>query len=76
MALANFWYYIFHLPVSVLGIGLWKLILYVSAPLALVKMFISMVHLYVAMHNIASLDYAEREQAKQESSAGKETKED
>lgn len=51
----------------VLGIGLWKLILYVSAPLALGKMVISMVHLYVAMVNVASFDYADREKAQESS---------
>ena len=66
----------FPFSIVVLGIGLWKLILYVSAPLAIVKMFISMVHLYVAMHNVASFDYADREQAQREALEGKQTKED
>ena len=30
--------------------------MYVNAVIALVKMFISMVHLYVAMHNVARFD--------------------
>lgn len=60
----------------VFGIGLCKLILYLSAPLALMKMGISMVHLYVAMYNVASIDTSEREKMRQKASGVKDQKGD
>ena len=54
--------------VSVLGVGLWKLILCISAPLSFIKTGISVIHLYVAMQNVAAIDAAEREQMKEKAS--------
>lgn len=47
-------------PAVFLGIGLWRVILYISAPLSFVKTAISMLQLGAAMSNIASIDMNER----------------
>lgn len=49
----------------VAGLGLFRLVCYVSAPVMAVKTIISLVHGYVACCNIATLDSQEREVAKQ-----------
>ncbi|XP_072155716.1 CDP-diacylglycerol--inositol 3-phosphatidyltransferase isoform X2 [Bemisia tabaci] len=45
----------------VAGLSLFKLICYVSAPIALLKTFISLVHGFVACKNLATIDISERE---------------
>jgi len=49
----------------VVGVGLIKILTVISAPIALVKTLISVVHLVAASVNIASLDAAERNKDKQ-----------
>ncbi|XP_060075880.1 CDP-diacylglycerol--inositol 3-phosphatidyltransferase-like [Ylistrum balloti] len=51
--------------ISFLSMGLWQVILYLTAPLAAVKTFISMVQLWAACKNIAAIDVADREAARQ-----------
>lgn len=51
-------------PTILFGLGLWKLILYVCAPLSFIKTGISLIQLGAAMSNIASLDNEERAQMK------------
>lgn len=60
----------------VLGIGLWKLIMYLSAPLSFGKIGISMIHLYVAMYNVASIDSSEREEMKRKAAGELDSKQD
>lgn len=47
--------------VAVAGIGLYRLIVYLSAPIALVKAAISVLHGYVACINLSIIDVKERE---------------
>ena len=49
------------ISVPVLGVGLWKVLLVVTCPLALAKMAISGVQLVAACENYAIMDRAERE---------------
>ncbi len=49
--------------VAVAGIGLFQLIVYVSAPVALVKTILSLIHGYVACKNLSIIDEKERELA-------------
>lgn len=51
-------------PTILFGLGLWKLILYVCAPLSFIKTGISLIQLGAAMSNIANIDMADREKAK------------
>ncbi|KAJ8312865.1 hypothetical protein KUTeg_010238 [Tegillarca granosa] len=46
------------------SVGLWNLILYLSAPLSLIKLGISVLQFYAACHNIAAIDMEERKAAK------------
>ena len=46
------------------GVGLFKILTVISAPIALVKSLISVVHLVAASVNIAALDAAERNKDK------------
>lgn len=45
--------------------GLFRMIFYISTPIAIVKAMISGVHLVVASRNMAIIDVAEREAAAQ-----------
>lgn len=54
-------YFLFFL---VLGVSLFKLLAIVSAPVAIVKTLISVIHGVVASVNITTLDRKEREAAK------------
>lgn len=56
--------YFFEGPTVLFGIGLWRLILYVSAPLSFIKTGISLLQLGVAMSNIAGMDAEERKAQK------------
>ncbi|VDM03960.1 unnamed protein product [Schistocephalus solidus] len=47
----------------VFGYSLFKVILFLSLPIALLKTAISMVHLYAASVNLAVIDVAERKKA-------------
>lgn len=49
---------------SVLGVSFFKLLAIVSAPVAIVKTLISVIHGIVASVNITTLDMKEREAAK------------
>lgn len=49
---------------SVLGVSLFKLLAVVSAPVAIVKTIISIIHGIVASVNITTLDMKERESLK------------
>lgn len=49
---------------SVLGVGLFQAILYVSAPLSFIKAGISILQLIAACNNIAVIDQSEREARK------------
>ena len=54
-----------YLPFTlVVGVGLFKILTVISAPIALVKSLISVVHLVAASVNIAALDAAERNKDK------------
>lgn len=46
----------------VAGLGLFKWVAYLSAPVAFVKTMLSLVHGYVACNNLATIDTKEREQ--------------
>ena len=50
--------------------------MYLSAPLAFGKIGISMVHLYVAMYNVASIDSSEREEKKRKAAGEPDHKQD
>jgi CDP-diacylglycerol--inositol 3-phosphatidyltransferase len=43
------------------SIGLFKLVLYLTAPVAFLKAFISAIHLVVGSKNVAIIDVAERQ---------------
>ena len=43
------------------SIGLWRIILYVVTPIMLLKQIISLIHLYIATLDMASIDEIERE---------------
>ena len=51
------------LVVPVLGMGLWTLLAWLNAPVAIVKAGISVVHLWAASENIVAIDTAERQAA-------------
>lgn len=51
-------------PAVIFGLGLWRLILYVCAPLSFIKTGISLLQLGAAMSNIARLDVEERKKMK------------
>lgn len=53
------------LGVGWFSVGLWNLILYLSAPLSLIKLGISILQFYAACHNIAAIDMEERKAAKE-----------
>ncbi|XP_067649945.1 CDP-diacylglycerol--inositol 3-phosphatidyltransferase-like [Haliotis asinina] len=57
------------LPLGPLSVGLWTLLLYLSAPLSFIKSGISIVHLVTACQNLAIIDVAERE-AEEKKKAG------
>lgn len=46
--------------IPVAGMGLFRLVAYVSAPIALVKSLISVLHGFVASLNLATIDINER----------------
>lgn len=50
------------LHVSVAGVGLYRLIVYLSAPVALVKAGISVLHGYVSCINLSIIDVKERQE--------------
>lgn len=52
-------------PTLLFGVGLWRVVMYLSAPLSFIKTGISIIHLGVAMNNIAQIDVADREASKQ-----------
>ena len=51
---------IISVPLGPLSFGLWSLLALLSAPVAIVKSGISLVHLYAASQNIAAIDMEER----------------
>jgi len=50
------------------GIGLWKIILFLSAPLSFIKTGISLIQLGAAMNNIVIIDNSDREKLKAQKS--------
>lgn len=48
------------------GIGLWQVLCILTAPVALVKTGISIIHLVTAAQNIAAVDVAERQAAREQ----------
>lgn len=46
---------------TVAGIKFFKIIVYISAPIAFVKTILSLIHGYVACKNLATIDLKERE---------------
>lgn len=48
--------------VSVAGMGLYRLIVYLSAPIALIKTAISLLHGYVSCINLSIIDVKERQE--------------
>ncbi|XP_074642021.1 CDP-diacylglycerol--inositol 3-phosphatidyltransferase-like [Tubulanus polymorphus] len=48
---------------ALFGIGLWQVLCVLSAPVAIVKTGISLIHLYAASLNMGAIDAAEREAA-------------
>lgn len=48
-----------------MSMGLFRLVFYISTPIALVKAMISGIHLIVASRNMAIIDVSEREAATQ-----------
>ncbi|XP_798034.2 CDP-diacylglycerol--inositol 3-phosphatidyltransferase [Strongylocentrotus purpuratus] len=52
-------------PIVMTSMGLFRMIFYISTPIAIVKAMISGVHLVVASRNMAIIDVAEREAAAQ-----------
>lgn len=44
--------------------GLWRFILYAVTPIMVLKLIISLIHLYTAAIDMASIDEAERERQK------------
>lgn len=56
--------HLFLLFLLVLGVPLFKLVAVISAPVAIVKTIISVIHGVVASINITTIDTKDREQAK------------
>lgn len=54
------WLFSLQLPVLPGPVGLYRLVLWVSTPIAITKSLISLVHLISASCNMAALDAAER----------------
>ena len=48
--------------ISVLGISLFKLVMYLSAPIAFIKAGISLLHGYVSCINLSIIDLKERQE--------------
>ena len=46
-----------------MSIGIFRLILYISTPIAIVKAMISVLHLVVASRNMGTIDVSDREAA-------------
>lgn len=54
-------HFLLHILLTVAGIGLFRAVCYVSAPVAIVKSLISLLHGYVACRNLGIVDAKERE---------------
>lgn len=56
--------YFYEGPAVIGSLGLFRIILYVSAPISFVKSAISAVHLVTAAQNIGNIDVEDRQKAK------------
>jgi len=57
----SFFHFFCHVLLTVAGLGLFRVVCYVSAPVAIVKSLISLLHGYVACKNLGIVDVKERE---------------